>query len=310
MRMPKILTEKDFLKRIREVHGSAYDYSEVVFTSFNSKVIIKDRYGKLLVWPSALLRGAKPCITSAVCKTEYFKNELAEVHGGRYDYSKLIYKGALSNIIIGCEKHGYFDKITNDHKKGAGCPKCSLLDKYPGTEDFVEKAKKVHGNEYGYNKCVYLKAISKVIITCKKHGDFKQRPNDHLSGQGCPTCGRIKLKNSTNGWTYSKWEEAGLGSTNFDSFKVYVIRCWNDDEEFYKIGKTFLTLDKRFRTLITMPYNWEVIEVFEGDSKDISELEVELQNKNKVSKYTPKIRFSGVQECYKDLTNILELLQL
>ena len=56
------------------------------------------------------------------------------------------------------------------------------------TEVFIAKATAVHGDEYDYSKVEYKNSSEKVIITCKKHGDFKQSPNKHLSGQGCPVC--------------------------------------------------------------------------------------------------------------------------
>ena len=56
------------------------------------------------------------------------------------------------------------------------------------TEEFVKKATEKHSGEYSYEKSVYVNPETKVIITCKKHGDFEQTPFAHLSGQGCPKC--------------------------------------------------------------------------------------------------------------------------
>lgn len=62
------------------------------------------------------------------------------------------------------------------------------------TEEFVKNANAVHNNYYSYDKTVYTKAIDKVIITCPLHGDFHQRPNDHISGKnGCPNCKFSKI---------------------------------------------------------------------------------------------------------------------
>lgn len=62
------------------------------------------------------------------------------------------------------------------------------------TQEFINKAKIKHNNKYNYDKVNYINAFAKIIITCNKHGDWEQRPNDHLSGYGCPFCvcgGRI-----------------------------------------------------------------------------------------------------------------------
>jgi len=63
------------------------------------------------------------------------------------------------------------------------------------TDQFINKATKVHSGKYGYSKTKYIKAIEKVIITCPIHGDFYQSPNSHLSGRGCPLCGFEFVRN-------------------------------------------------------------------------------------------------------------------
>lgn len=61
------------------------------------------------------------------------------------------------------------------------------------TEQFVERAREIHGDSYAYAKTVYGKARGpKVTITCLKHGDFQQLPVNHLAGSGCRKCGNLK----------------------------------------------------------------------------------------------------------------------
>lgn len=62
-------------------------------------------------------------------------------------------------------------------------------------EEFVEKAISVHGDKYTYEKTVYQNSKSKVIITCKKHGDFIQQAESHIGrkGSGCPKCKGEKI---------------------------------------------------------------------------------------------------------------------
>jgi hypothetical protein len=59
-------------------------------------------------------------------------------------------------------------------------------------EDFIKRAKEIHGNRYGYEKTVYKTLETPVIITCTEHGDFTQTPISHLHGNGCPHCHRSK----------------------------------------------------------------------------------------------------------------------
>ncbi len=56
------------------------------------------------------------------------------------------------------------------------------------TEQFIEEARAIHGDKYDYTETVYTGALSKLNITCPKHGVFSQRPSDHLSGNGCMSC--------------------------------------------------------------------------------------------------------------------------
>lgn len=65
------------------------------------------------------------------------------------------------------------------------------------TEEFIEKAKRVHGEEYDYSRVNYKNTKEKVIILCKKHGEFLQSPRDHLNGHGCTKCSGNKRSLTT-----------------------------------------------------------------------------------------------------------------
>lgn len=55
--------------------------------------------------------------------------------------------------------------------------------------NFIPRALEIHKGKYSYTKTVYVKAKEKVIITCPIHGDFEQRPQDHILKKcGCPKC--------------------------------------------------------------------------------------------------------------------------
>lgn len=56
------------------------------------------------------------------------------------------------------------------------------------TEQFIQKASKIHNNRYRYWNSIYVNSHTKLIITCLEHGDFLQTPNSHLNGNGCPGC--------------------------------------------------------------------------------------------------------------------------
>lgn len=59
-------------------------------------------------------------------------------------------------------------------------------------EEFIKKANEVHKNFYTYNNVVYKNSSTKVLITCPVHGDYDQRPTNHLQGRGCRKCGNVE----------------------------------------------------------------------------------------------------------------------
>ena len=61
-------------------------------------------------------------------------------------------------------------------------------------DQFIEKARKVHGDRYDYSKVEYVNNRTKVCIICPIHGEFWQSPSKHLSGHGCPKCKKSYLE--------------------------------------------------------------------------------------------------------------------
>lgn len=88
------------------------------------------------------------------------------------------------------------------------------------TDEFIEKAKAVHGDKYDYSKVVYVNTKSKVSIICPKHGLFLQSPNDHLENRGCKKCG------------YHSKKIHGVGINDCDE---------KSDSVFYKIWTSMLS---------------------------------------------------------------------
>ncbi len=71
------------------------------------------------------------------------------------------------------------------------------------TEEFIEKAKAVHGDKYDYSKVDYKNGREKICVICLEHGEFWQRGEDHLSGKKCKLCGKVQADNSRKDTTES-----------------------------------------------------------------------------------------------------------
>lgn len=131
--------------------------------------------------------------------TEEFIRRSILKHGNVYDYSKTVYVDSTTKVVIECNKHGEFIQLPHSHINVSGCPKCTKERKQKTTEQFVAEATKVHDGLYDYSKTVYVRSKEKVIIGCKKHGDFLQSPNPHLKGHGCPNCKKEVLSQRYSG---------------------------------------------------------------------------------------------------------------
>lgn len=314
--MARRLTTEDFINRSSKIHNNKYNYSRTNYTGSNNKVIIIcPEHGefKQLSRHHITGIGCPKCghLKTSSCRrktTEEFIKDAKEVHGERYDYSLSDYKGNHIKVKIICKEHGAFKQIPNTHLNGSGCIKCGIdlttKLRTKSKDKFIEDAIKIHGDKYDYSLVKYKNSSTKINIICRDHGVFRQNPSRHLSGAGCVECGKLSIskysKENPHGWGLSNWESSAKKSKEFDSFKVYVIKCWNDSEVFYKIGRTFMKTKLRFRTKRLMPYNYEVIYEFVfKEAKEAFSYENKLKRINKKEKYIPLISFCGRHECFK-----------
>lgn len=232
-----------------------------------------------------------------VSKEEFIKRAI-KIHGHKYDYSKIEYINSNTKVKIICPIHGIFLQKPFYHtKRENGCRLCRDYNRTKTSEDFIKEGYTKHGNKFNYSKTNYVNAVTKIIIECKIHGEFEIRARDHIRYKygGCSKCCTEQSK--YNLFKYDTWEELGKKSNSFDSFKVYLIKCFNDDESFYKIGKTFTSVKTRyFGTKI--PYMYEIIREINGEAREISILEETLHRFYKNERYIPKIPFKGDTECY------------
>lgn len=126
---------------------------------------------------------------------EQFIEEARLIHGDKYDYSKVEYVNNKKPVCIICPEHGEFWQAPHNHiRQKNGCPFCNHRSYKYTTEEFIQRAREVHGDKYDYSKVFYERKNKKVCIICPEHGEFWQSPEKHLSGQGCAKCyGNVKM---------------------------------------------------------------------------------------------------------------------
>lgn len=114
----------------------------------------------------------------------------SKLHKNKYDYSKVNYINSDTKVIVTCPIHGDFLVTPYHHYRNrVGCPKCSGKYK-PTKDDFINRSREIHGNDYDYSQVDYKNNKTKVKIVCPLHGVFLQTPSNHTNQkQGCPKCG-------------------------------------------------------------------------------------------------------------------------
>jgi hypothetical protein len=191
------LTTKTFIEKSTAIHNGLYDYSLVDYIDRKQKVkIICKVHGTFLQRANDHLKdcGCPECgVDAKRSNTETFIKKAIAVHGNRFDYSQVDYSGSKSNVVIICKEHGAFLQSADNHLAGAGCTECKIASMRSNTQEFIDRAKLVHGSRFDYSLAEYVGSQSKVKIICKEHGVFLQTPDTHLRGKGCHECGNNKL---------------------------------------------------------------------------------------------------------------------
>lgn len=192
----KRLTTEEFITKAKLVHGNTYDYSLVNYVnSHNNIKLICSVHGEFEQKPNNHLNGGgcKKCYhANKNIGNDNFISKAKLVHGDIYDYSLTEYLESKEQIKIICSKHGIFEQRASNHLSGKGCLKCYNENKLSNSLEFIEKAKEKHGDKYDYTNLKYVNDKTKIKIICPNHGDFIQKPSNHLMGQGCPICRESK----------------------------------------------------------------------------------------------------------------------
>jgi len=294
-------TEKNFIEEVTERYGDIYDFSLLEYVNTKTPVtLIHKEFGVVTVRPDALLdkaiyvhRNKKK--TKSTDKETFIK-EAIKVYGEKDDYEDTNIISSKYNIDIRCKKHDItFNKNIQTYLSGWGCPECSAenyreLRAIPN-EEYYRRVNEKHNNKYTYtNDYTTLKGA--VTFICEEHGKQRKNAGSHLNGYGCKKCYIEPIK--TNKRTKEGYCKLANGRTTI----LYIIKCFNEKEEFYKIGKTFRKIKQRY-IKSNMPYNIEVIYKYENSSDFIWDLEEKLHKKYKEYNYKPREWFAGYSEAYE-----------
>ena len=199
----------EFVEKGNIIHVNKYDYTKVNIISYKTKVCIicpihgefEQTIGNHLSGKGCPKCGRVATIQSHKKDINHFLKKAKEIHGDKYDYTKVVYKGCREKVCIVCPKHGEFWQTPSNHYK-FGCKDCGFEIKTSKSiksfNDYEEIIYNIHGDIYEYDKTIYVNYHTPMKILCKKCGNyFFQSLSKHITSKhGCPICKQSHLENA------------------------------------------------------------------------------------------------------------------
>lgn len=311
----RIYSQEKFIALAHKMHGNLYNYSLVNYQGSGNKIsIICAIHGVFNQDPSSHLMGigCPKCgflVTAAATRhsQQQFLIKAHEVHGNKYDYSRLEYVDTQRKVTIGCPIHGGFSQKPINHLHGQGCPACGRVAtgraKRLDQGQFLAKSQAVHGSRYDYSLANYTVNSKKVTIICRKHGPFEQKPAGHMIGDGCPACGSITQAQHAG----KEWSNRANGRRAL----LYLLRMFAEGEQFYKVGITYRSVKERYSFRLLAGYQYEVLALHTSqNAAAVWDWEQSILETYAHLKYRPKQKFAGDGECFSSADEILAIFPL
>lgn len=209
------------------------------------------------------------------------------------DFSQSAYVHNRAKIDATCLIHGPISRRP-DYFMMRGCPECGKdrgnKNQTLKKETVLSRFKNIHGNIYEYDMSEYKNTGSRINIKCVTHGWFNQSVDVHLRGRGCKLCNQIGFKRS---------QAVSLAQRKNNCFgTLYLIKCFNSDEVFYKVGITTDNVLKRFSSG-NIPYDYRIVSEMVMSFDYAYDLEKLIHKMCASYGYNPKLKFYGsARECF------------
>ena len=153
-------SNEDIINEFTGIHGDIYDYSRVNYTRSIDKVSIGCKKHNIIFEQTPSLHlcghGCPDCGKEKVKigKEEFIRRSI-EVHGDKYNYSKVEYINSYTHVIIICPEHGEFKQTPKSHsKEGCGCPTCSESIGEREIRLFLDKHNIIYEREKMFDGCI------------------------------------------------------------------------------------------------------------------------------------------------------------
>lgn len=299
--------EEKFIEKANIKHGGKYSYHHVNYINAHDKVLITcPIHGDFLQTPNSHLNGKGcPKCNGGVSKTnKEFIEKAKQIHGDKYDYSKVEYVDSKTKVCIICPKHGEFWQTPDKHiNSKQGCPNCCKNKKYT-TETFINECKNKFGENFiDYSKVIYVNRNADIMLKCKKCGkEFAANPHNHLKrGDGCPVCKLSKLEKEV-------YNELSKKNINFTLHKWF---SWLNNGKSHK-SLDFYLPDYNVAIECQGEQHFKPIEYFGGKEKydtqvknDLEKFELCKQNGINIKYYSNLNEKCGYY-VYQDIHKLIE----
>ena len=174
-----------FIEEAKKIHNDKYDYSKVVYNGSHNKVcIICPEHGEFLQEAKSHLKGCgcPKCNKSYKLNKETFIEKAKQIHGEKYNYSKVEYINNHTEVCIICPEHGEFWQEPRHHLTGNGCPSCKESKLEKSMRDaldenkitYIEKCNSKHFKWLGKQHLDFYLPDYNIAIECQGIQHFKE----------------------------------------------------------------------------------------------------------------------------------------
>lgn len=223
---------------------------------------------------------------SKKCTLEEIKLELKNI-----EIFSTEYVNNFSHLDCRCKICNHEWKGTWKHlKRGVGCPKCKNSIKLSIGE--IKKRLTEMNSKIQLISEHYINSGAPLEFQCDKSHRWFTTWDQIKQGAGCSICAR----ENHPGHYSIKMAEKNKEEWILIEAHFYILRCFNEEEEFFKVGVTKNSIKKRYPRR-RMPYNYEIIADKITTLYDAIEIETRILKENKEYQYIPKIYFEGYSEC-------------
>ena len=263
------------------------------------------------------------------CKTvtEKWSFEKCRLEASKYR-TKSLFRAGSRNAYVAAYKRGWLPELIKDMEQPLR-PRWSFEDckeaalKYSNSKEFV------NGNPSHYQKACnagWLSEITKHMTPLLRFRTDEELQNEmrkyNSRGEFSSSNENFYAQSLKRDWYkdfaqelwgdkinpggYSKHNFIEACERNNDGLGIlYLIKCWDKNETFYKIGITSQTVEERYNHNgkspgVNLPYYYEIIWTTKGDPSGIYDSEKEYIRNTSEIRYQPNTKFGGsATECFK-----------